>query len=306
MKRRVFIEGLLDAGILVGGGRLLAPKRASAAGGETRTSGPHDLVAVKNGEPDVLFDAGIEALGGMRRFVRPNQTVVVKPNAAWDVEPERAANTNPLLVKRIIEQCLAAGAKKVYCFDNTCDNWRRSYASSGIERAVKAAGGTMVPGNAEHYFQSVRVGGRRLAQAAEHELILESDCFINVPVLKVHGSATITASMKNLMGIIWDRRFWHRNDLHQCIADFAGYRRPDLNVVDAYRAMKSNGPRGVSRLDVVEMRTQLISTDMVSADAAAARLLGIEPDQVGHIRLAAEQGAGRMDLENLSIGRIVL
>ena len=221
---------------------------------------PYDLVAVKNGEPDKLFDAAIEALGGMGRFVRPNQTVVVKPNIAWDVEPERAANTNPLLVRRIVEQCRAAGAKTVYVFDNTCDNWRRSYKTSGIEQAVRDAGGTLVSGESERYYQPVKVGGQRLAEAKEHELILESDVFINVPVLKNHGGATLTVSMKNLMGIIWDRRYWHRNDLHQCIADFAAYRRPDLNVVDAYRVLAHNGPRGVSVRDVTEMRSLLIST----------------------------------------------
>ena len=158
-----------------------------------RSSGaPYDLVAVKNGEPDKLFDAAMEALGGMGRFVRPNQTVVVKPNIAWDVEPERAANTNPLLVRRIVEQCRAAGAKTVYVFDNTCDNWRRSYKSSGIEQAVRDAGGTLVSGESERYYQPVKVGGQRLTEAKEHELILESDVFINVPVLKDHGGATLT------------------------------------------------------------------------------------------------------------------
>lgn len=306
MKRRAFVGAVRDAGILAGGGWLLGPGGSAASAAGPSAQPGYDLVAVKNGAPDALFDAGIEALGGMRRFVRTNQTVVVKPNIGWDVVPERAANTNPLLVKRIIEQCLAAGAKKVYCFDYTCDNWRRAYKHSGIEAAVKDAGGIMAPGNSERYFQAVSVGGRKLHEAKEHELILEVDCFINVPVLKDHGSATLTVSMKNLMGTIWDRRFWHRNDLHQCIADFAGYRRPDLNIVDAYRVMKANGPRGVSERDVVEMRTQLISTDMVSADAAAARLLGLDPERVSYIRLAAERGAGRMDLEQLSIGRIVL
>ncbi len=311
MKRRTFLTRAAQAGLAAGAtfglGDLAGPiRRAFADQTPHPAEAPYDLVAVKNGEPDKLFDAAMEALGGMRRFVRPNQTVVVKPNIAWDVEPERAANTNPLLVRRIVEQCRAAGAKTVYVFDNTCDNWRSSYRTSGIEQAVRDAGGTLVSGESERYYQPVKVGGQRLAEAREHELILESDVFINVPVLKDHGGATLTVAMKNLMGIIWDRRYWHRNDLHQCIADFAAYRRPDLNVVDAYRVLAHNGPRGVSVRDVTEMRSLLISRDMVTADAAAARLLGLNPDQVGYIRLAAAQGVGRLDLENLAIKRIVL
>lgn len=310
MKRRTFLTAAARAGLaggaLAGLGALGGPIRQAFAETSPGSSGEYDLVAVKNGEPDKLFDAAMESLGGIRRFVRPNQTVVVKPNIAWDLEPERAANTNPLLVRRIVEQCRAAGAKTVYVFDNTCDNWRSSYRSSGIEQAVRDAGGTLVPAERERYYHPVQVGGRRLAEAKEHELILEADCFINVPVLKSHGSANLTVSMKNLMGIIWDRRYWHRNDLHQCIADFAAYRRPDLNVVDAYRVLAHNGPRGVSLRDVTEMRTLLVSRDMVTADAAAARLLGLDAQQVDYIRLAAAQGAGRSDLESLAIKRIVL
>jgi uncharacterized protein (DUF362 family) len=311
MKRRTFLTRAAQAGLAAGAtfglGDLAGPIRRAFADQTPHPAGaPYDLVAVKNGEPDKLFDAAMEALGGMGRFVRPNQTVVVKPNIAWDVEPERAANTNPLLVRRIVEQCRAAGAKTVYVFDNTCDNWRSSYRTSGIEQAVRDAGGTLVSGESERYYQPVKVGGQRLAEAKEHELILESDVFINVPVLKDHGGATLTVAMKNLMGIIWDRRYWHRNDLHQCIADFAAYRRPDLNVVDAYRVLAHNGPRGVSVRDVTEMRSLLISRDMVTADAAAARLLGLNPDQVGYIHMAAAQGVGRLDLENLAIQRIVL
>jgi uncharacterized protein (DUF362 family) len=310
MKRRTFLTAAAKAGLaggaFLGLGPLGRPIRQALAQTSDQVSATYDLVAVKNGEPDKLFGAAMEALGGMGRYVRPNQTVVVKPNIAWDLEPERAANTNPILVRRIVEQCRAAGAKTVYVFDNTCDNWRSSYRSSGIEQAVRDAGGTLVSAESERYYHPVEVGGRRLAEAKEHELILESDVFINVPVLKSHGGATLTVSMKNLMGTIWDRRYWHRNDLPQCIADFAAYRRPDLNVVDAYRVLAHNGPRGVSVRDVTEMRSLLVSGDMVTADAAGARLLGVNPDQVEHIRLARAQGVGRSDLENLAIKRIVL
>jgi uncharacterized protein (DUF362 family) len=305
MKRRAFLKTSLGAGVLAGtnltlGGyaRVLAAEPAKPA---------YDLVAIKDGEPETMFDQGIQALGGMQSFLKKGQTVVVKPNMAWDVPPERAANTNPRLVKRIVEQCLNAGAKEVYVFDYTCDNWQRSYSNSGIEKAVKEAGGKIAPGNSESYFQSVTLpAGKRLKEVKEHELILAADVFINVPILKSHGGTTLTISMKNLMGIIWDRWYWHRNDLHQCIADFAAYRKPTLNVVDAYNVLLRNGPRGVSVNDVVQMKAQLISADMVTADAAAAKLFGIEPDKVDYIRIAHEMGSGRKDLENLAIKRIRL
>lgn len=268
----------------------------------------YDLVAVRGGEPEEMFEKGIASLGGMKNFVKKNQKVVVKPNIGWDVTPERAANTNPKLIGRIVKHCFDAGAKEVLVFDNTCDNWIKCYQNSGIEKAVKDAKGKIVPGNSESYYQNVEVKkGKRLTKAKVHELILDCDIFINVPVLKNHGSAKLTIAMKNLMGIVWDRGYWHRNDLHQCIADFATYdRQPDLNIVDAYNVMMQNGPRGVSVNDVTKMKSLLISKDMVAIDAAAAKLFGMEPEDVKYIKIADEMKVGTMNLQKLNINRIMM
>jgi uncharacterized protein (DUF362 family) len=305
MDRREFFKRSFLAGVAAGSVVTLGDFRKLFSRTIPANPGPFDLVAVKGGEPAQMFDKAIESLGGMKSFVAKGQTVVVKPNVGWDTSPERAANTNPVLVKRIIEQCLSAGAKAVYVFDNTCDNWIKCYENSGIQRAVKDAGGKMVPGNSEGNYQEVEIkNGKKLKKAKVHELILSSDVFINVPVLKSHGSAQLTISMKNHMGIVWDRGYWHRNDLQQCIADFAGWRKPDLNVVDAYRVMMKRGPRGVSVDDVNLMKSLILSTDIVAADAAAAKLFGIEPGTIPHIRLAADAGVGTMDLDKLNINRI--
>lgn len=304
MKRRDFVRKSISAGILTtatlsfgGYGRIFANSVHSGL--------PYDLVAVKDGQPDMMLDKALQAMGGIQNFVKKGQTVVVKPNIGWDVIPEKAANTNPLLVKRIIEHCFTAGAKEVYVFDNTCDNWSSCYKNSGIEKAAKDAGAKVAPGHSESYYQEVNVpGGKNLKDAKVHELILNSDVFINVPVLKSHGSARLTISMKNLMGIVWDRRFWHRNDLNQCIADFATYRKPDLNIIDAYNVMTKNGPRGVSKADVIKMQYLIVSNDMVAADAAAAKIFGMDPEEIKYIQIANEMGVGQMDLSKLNIGRI--
>jgi len=270
-------------------------------------SASYDLVAIKGGEADVMFAKGIEALGGMKTFVKKGQKVVVKPNIGWDVSPERGGDTNPKLISEIIRHCYAAGAKEVVVFDNTCDNWQRAYKNSGIESAVTDAGGKVAPANTEGYYHDVTVtGSKNLPTAKVHELILDADVFINVPVLKDHNSARLTMSMKNLMGVVWDRRAWHANDLHQCIADFAAYRKPDLNILDAYTVMKRNGPRGISEEDVVTMKSQLISTDMVTIDVAGAKLFGLNPSDIRYIQIAAQQKAGRADLDHLNIKRISL
>jgi len=266
---------------------------------------PYDLVAIKGGEPDVMFDEGIKALGGMKAFVGRGSRVVVKPNIGWDVSPERAANTNPKLVSRIIECCFDAGAKEVSVVDHPCDEWQRCYVTSGIERAVKDAGGKMVPGGSESYYHAVSVkNGKTLTSSQEHEIILDADVFINVPILKAHSGTRLTAALKNLMGNVWDRETWHRLDVEQCIADFCTYRKPALNVLDAYYVMKQNGPRGISTNDIVVMKAQLISTDIVTIDTAGAKLFGIKPEDIRYLRIASDMKIGRSDLENINIRRI--
>lgn len=306
MRRRDFIRKSVVASVASGALFSMGKWNSVLAAG-TNAALPFDMVAVKNGNPMAMFDAGISAMGGMGRFVKAGQSVVVKPNIGWDSGPERAANTNPDLVGRIVKQCIEAGAKEVMVFDNTCDEWTRCYKNSGIEKAVKDNGGNIVSGKIEKDYHPVKIPkGLILKEAKVHQLILNSDVFINVPVLKNHGGAQMSLTMKNLMGIVWNRRFYHSNDLHQCIADFASYRNPDLNVVDGFRVLKRNGPRGVSVDDVVEMKYQILSTDMVASDTAATKIFGIETEKVQHIAQAEKLGVGTTKLDGLNIKRISL
>lgn len=309
MNRRQFIQkgfiySTLTAAYAATLGRIPAFGRHLSS---NTTRGNYDLVAVRGGEPVAMYHKAMAEQGGMQRYVRQGQTVVVKPNIGWDVEPQRAANTNPGLVAAIVEDCLKAGARRVYVLDNTCDNWQRCYQNSGIEAAVRAAGGQMVPANLERNYQEVTIpGAKRLTTAKVHEQVISCDVLINVPVLKHHASTSVTIAMKNLMGVVWDRRFWHRNDLHQCIADFCLYRKPDLNIVDAYLVMTQNGPRGTSTADLALMKSLLVSSDIVAIDAASALLFGAQPDDIGHIKIASEMRIGQSNLSALNIKRLIV
>ncbi len=271
---------------------------------------PVDLVAVMGGEPEAMFRKAIEEMGGMKQFVKPGQKVVIKPNIGWDKVPELAGNTNPELVSEIIKQCFAAGAKEMTVFDHTCDEWQKCYRNSGIEAAAKAAGARVMPAHLESYYRPVNLPqGKKLKSAKVHEAIINCDVWINVPILKNHGGANLTISMKNLMGIVWDRGFFHQNDLQQCIADVCTLqKKPVLNVVDAYRILKTNGPRGRSEADVVLAKGLFLSPDIVAADTAAARFFNqvreMPLDTVGHLANGQSLQLGTMDLDKLNVKRI--
>jgi uncharacterized protein (DUF362 family) len=307
MERRTFIKSTAAAGIVSGIALNLSGAVTKKIAQSAQTNESYDLVAIKGGEPAEMFDQGIAAFGGMGKFVKSGQTVVVKPNIGWAKTPETAANTNPDLVKRIIEHCFKAGVQEVYLIDHTCNAWRDCYKKSGLAEVAKVTGAKVVCGNYKKDYRTIEVPlGKRLKTTMVHKIILDCDVLINVPVLKNHGGAVMTCSMKNLMGVVWDRRYYHKNNLQQCIADFVTARKPDLNVVDAFRVMKNGGPRGRRLADVVEMRYQLISTDIVAVDTAASKILGIDSQRIPHLKLAEELKLGTMDIDKLNVKRINL
>jgi uncharacterized protein (DUF362 family) len=116
------------------------------------------------------------------------------------------------------------------------------------------------------------------------------------------------------MGIVWDRRYFHNNDLQQCIADSCTFhKKPVLNIVDAYRAMKSNGPQGRGASDVETLKSLILSPDIVAADVAALRLFNqmfaqagdkLPEEQVGHIDKGYMLNLGNKNLDGLKIKRI--
>ena len=272
----------------------------------------YDMVAILGGEPEVMFRKAIAELGGMKNFIKKGDKVAVKPNIGWDKTPELGANTNPKLVTEIIKQCFDAGASEVTVFDHTCDDWRKCYANSGIEEAAKAAGAKVVPAHLEIYYKDVSLPkGKSLKKTKIHQAIVDADKWINVPILKNHGGAQLTISMKNYMGIVWDRGYFHANDLQQCIADICTYsKKPVLNVVDAYRMMKTSGPRGKSAADVVLSKGLFISQDIVAVDTAATNFFNqvreMPIELVSHISKAQKLGVGTMQLDKLNIRRVKL
>ena len=147
---------------------------------------------------------------------------------------------------------------------------------------------------------------KALVSTKVHELVLEADVFINVPILKNHHYTYQSIAMKNLMGVVWDRMKYHESDLEQSIADFCLFKTPDLNIVDAYRVMKRFGPRGSTPEHVALEKTLLISKDIVAVDAAASKVYGMEPEKVRYIRLGHELNIGNMNLNELNIQRHVI
>jgi uncharacterized protein (DUF362 family) len=309
MKRRDFLKTTAAVGVVA---LTFDQLQAALSSNSLMVETAPDMVAVMGGEPVQLLERALKEMGGIGKYVKKGQTVVIKPNIGWDKRPDFAANTNPELVAELVKQCFNAGAQKVTVFDHTCDNWQKCYQNSGIEKAAKAAGATVLPGNDEIYYKEISLPqGRKLKSTKVHQALLEADVWFNVPVLKNHGGAKMSIAMKNYMGIVWDRGYFHSNDLQQCIADICTWnKKPALNIVDAYRCMRKNGPQGRSVSDTSLLKALIVSTDIVAADTAAIGMFNqvekTDIKQVGHIANGEKLKLGTQKIDALNVKKIKL
>jgi uncharacterized protein (DUF362 family) len=304
--RRQFIKGTVAAYALTTvplSGAFLNPKPSVP-------SGASELVIARQGTPAQLLRAAMSGIGGMGRFVKKGQRVVIKANIAWARTPDQACTNNPELLNELIKMCYEAGAKRVAVWDHTCDNYQFAFTRSGLKSVTQKAGADIFSGHGRNVYRSVDIPrGRKLKKVEVLKDVLDSDVFINFPLPKQHFATELTLSLKNLMGIIWDMEELHRIDLHQCIADINTIRKPNLVVVDAIRILTSNGPKGPGK--TVDPNQVIVSQDSVAADAYAATLFKhpktgkpFKAEQIMFIRNAHELGLGEIDLSRVRVKKV--
>ena len=140
MNRRDFLKKSAVLAALGSVAKLVPSLNAAPVPAIPAADGPVDIAVVRNGEVTEMFETLMKTLGGMEKFVKAGQSVLVKPNIAWNQPPEMGANTNPELVAAIVRHCKAAGAKEVYVFDTTCNFWQDTYRTSKIAEYARNAG----------------------------------------------------------------------------------------------------------------------------------------------------------------------
>jgi uncharacterized protein (DUF362 family) len=303
MHRRDFLKYLAALGLVTGVGRRLVVPEEVWAMAPNQT--PEPLIAKVQGTNYAhLVGDAVQALGGMKKFVNPGEVVVVKPNMAWDRTPEMGANAHPVVVRKVVELCLEAGAKQVKVLDHSCDDARKAYAASGIKAAVE---GIKDPRAVVEFVDDRRFVELTVEKAKAlkkwyfYKDILEADRFINIPVAKQHSESRLTMCLKNMMGAIGGWRGRIHVGLHQNIADMNLLLRPDLHVLDATRILLRNGPKG-GKVEDVEVKNLLFAgADPVALDAYGAGLFGLKPEDLGYIVKAHQAGRGEMDLGKIKV-----
>jgi uncharacterized protein (DUF362 family) len=261
---------------------------------------PH-LTVVQGGEPAELAQHALVNLGGMGRFIAKGDSVVIKPNIAWDRTPEQAANTNPELVAEVVRQCLQAGAKRVVVTDCSCNEPQRCFQRSGIAALARAAGAEVILPDPDGY-REVDLGGVVLKQWLVFKPFLDADKVINMPIAKHHALSGVTLGMKNWYGILGGERNRLHQQIHQSLADLAAFMLPTLTILDGYRILVRNGPTGGALEDVAVKKTVVAGTDPVAIDAWVAKAWwDLDAAHLPYLQMAEARGLGNAAFEKLDL-----
>lgn len=306
MDRRRFLELQLkgSAALAAAGAGLWRPSAGLAAG--------YPDLAVVKGDRTAAVRAAVELLGGMGRFVKPGQRVVIKPNMSFPKPPEAATNTHPETVAALAKLAHEAGASRVLILDNPLGLAEACLERSGIASACRTLEGASTHTvEDDDLFQATPIPrAKAMTETAVMKQVLKSDVLIAAPTAKSHSSAGVSLSLKGMMGLILNRRVMHwRYDLDESIVDLNTLLRADLTLIDASRVLSDGGPGGPGR--IYEPRTMIASTDPVAADAMTVAMFEfygrrLKPRQINHINLAHQRGLGRMDVDKLAVKKVVL
>jgi uncharacterized protein (DUF362 family) len=271
------------------------------------SSGNAYLAVARGNSPAAMVQAAVKALGGIERFVKKGDDVIVKPNICVAYRtPEYAATTNPEVVNTLVKLAMGAGAMRVrvmdFPFGGTAEE---AYIRSGISESVRAAGGQMELMASMKYREAEIPGGLDIKKWSFYGDALDANVIINVPIAKHHSLGRLTLGMKNLMGLVQNRSTIHLN-LGQRVADLNSLLRPKLTIIDAVRVLMNHGPTGGNLDDVKMANTIIASQDIVAADAYGATLFGLTGDDLPIVRAGAQMGLGTMDLKSIKIEEITV
>lgn len=266
----------------------------------------YDL-AVTSGDPAAATKKALEALGGISRFVKKGNRVVLKPNMSFARTPEFAATTHPLVVATVAQECIRADARQVFILDHVLHRAELCLERTGIREASRNIPRTHVQAFQEQkFFKQINIPqGKVLDRVEVIQEALESDVLINIPVAKSHSATGVSLGIKGLMGLIWDRESFHsRLNINQALADLATVIKPQLTILDASRALTSGGPGGpgeVKKLNLIIAGTDPVAVDSYGVTIAPWYGQNFKGRQVEHLLIAHQRGLGKIDTDQLKI-----
>lgn len=258
------------------------------------------MSVVKGSDRAASVNKAIGLLGGIERFVKPGETIMIKPNIAFATPASLGATSNPGLVAEIVRLCYKAKAKQVYVADNPINDPANCFRLSGIGGAASEAGAKIILPKPNYFSNTTLAGGKLINNwPVFFEPLRKADKLIGVSTIKDHLRSKASMTMKNWYGLLGGRRNIFHQNINTIIAELAMLIKPTLVVLDGTEVMVTNGPTGGSVADLKRENTLIASCDMVAADSFGCSFLGLEPKDLPYLGKAEKAGAGTTDYNKL-------
>lgn len=263
-----------------------------------------DYSKVKN-----RIEKSLELLGGVKKFFKKGNKILLKPNISDPLPPNSASNTHPMFVKGIIEIAQKAGAE-VWVGECSAGGGPgvtgKCLGISGIGAVIDNTN-TIFRNFQEELFVPYNIPNFKVLERTDFaSAIFQADMLVNLPKLKTHGLTFMTGAIKNCFGCIHpsERQYLHRNfpkreQFSQGLVDVYSFVRPPLTIMDAVVGME--GDQGPSFGNPKKIGVVIASEDGVAVDAVAATLIGYTPLAIPTIKNAYDRGIGAGDVRKIEV-----
>jgi uncharacterized protein (DUF362 family) len=229
--------------------------------------------------------------------IRGDRPILIKPNYINDKHPSTGITTDSRVIEGLIKYIKQSGLSNIIVGEGCgLSDTYRAYSVAGVDEVAKRWSVDAVDLNKDEFTECEPVNPLGLKRVKVAKSALEST-IVSVPKLKIHGSAGVTLSIKNMMGVMTPKGSMHRGNLSKNIADLASLVKPSLAVVDGIIAGEGHETSG----SPVEMNLVLAGKDPVAVDAVGAAVMGVPPRSVEHLIYAEQRGLGTYDLAQIKV-----
>jgi uncharacterized protein (DUF362 family) len=252
----------------------------------------------------------------LQKFPLPDlkgKNVLLKPNAARLAFPGEGVTTHPSVVAATIKHLKEKGANRIVIGESCIFgvNAQEAFRVTGMKEISEKNKVELLDLDQGSPMEIAIPGGKVIKKIKVPVLLKEFDFIISIPVMKTHMHTQVTLSIKNMKGLLWRRekaRFHQlrydkkvtqgHKELDIAISEMASVLFPHLAIIDGTVGMEGMGPAYGRRK---KMGMIIAGNNALSADAVAARLMGLDPEAIPHLRLSAGKGLGEVQLRRISV-----
>ena len=287
------------------------------------------IVNIKDGNISRAVEQAIDLLGGIKSVTKGINSVLLKPNL---VAPDVQCTTKPEVVRAIakllkdsgkevmIGEASAAAESFNVIGNETYRTKKREildrmqqhvFDTLGYTEMAKSLGIPLINLHSGDIVEVSLDKGYAASSVKIHRALTEADLICSIPMMKTHTLATVTLSMKNLIGLYPGTEYYSvRSWLHDRAAERGSsgvaYEVIDMNravktglsVIDASSAMEGNGPFGGT---LVDMNLIIAGTSPLATDMVGSMLMGFGITEIPAINLAHKSGMKPQNLSDIEI-----